>query len=262
MKCCRCVLDIVRRCLNIVFPFLDTMKSKCFRTSDVKLAEASAVSQTLSRRSPSPLAAAATFTRLSDLYKRVECSGWRADGQCSSQFPRRQHRDSKPDDTVTIPVNTHLLCHAQGACFGLCRSPAHVKHLFPTSVSIILFCSPLIHLSSSPLRCFPSLLRSTSSVPLPPFLSLSLSVRPPDQGEAICGGNPSLILAQRSWKMYSRQTVGRCRLVLGPQQVPGSALMEHYFHPHAVPSSPYMPAPSLSLSLRLSGLFFFSHHTV
>lgn len=195
------------------------------------------------------------------LYYQICISEWRAkaDGQCSCHFPPRQHWDCEPDDTVTIPVNTHLLCRAQGVCFGLCRSAAHVKHLFPTSVSIILFCSPLIHLSSSPLRCFPSLPPSLNFLRPSPslFLSLSLSVRPPDQGEAICGGNPSLILAQRSWKMYSRQTVGRCRLVLGPQQVPGSALMEHYFHPHAVPSPPYMSAPSLSLFLRLAGLFFF-----
>lgn len=107
----------------------------------------------------------------------------------------------------------------------MCRNTTPVKYLFPTSLSIILFCSPLFHLPSS-LHCSLPPLLSTFFPSLSSFLSL-----PPDQGEAICSGNPSLILAQRSWKMYSRQTVGRCRLALGPQQVPGSALMEHYFHP-------------------------------
>ena len=94
--------------------------------------------------------------------------------------------------------------------------PLYSPHPFPSSCCVLLyFTSPV-----------PSLLYSHPSLSLPFPLH-----RPPDQGEAICSSNPSLILAQRSWKMYSRQTVGRCRLVPGPQHEPGSALMEHYFQP-------------------------------
>lgn len=51
------------------FSFLDIGKPKCFRTSDLKLAGASAVSQALRLGCPSPPAASNTFTRLLDRWK-------------------------------------------------------------------------------------------------------------------------------------------------------------------------------------------------
>lgn len=82
-KDCSCVLLFVRQCLNIVsclsvtfyFSFLETGKQKYFNTADLKLAGASATSQTLSPGSPSPLPPPVTFAQLLDLYKRVKRKG-------------------------------------------------------------------------------------------------------------------------------------------------------------------------------------------
>lgn len=103
----------------------------------------------------------------------------------------------------------------------------------------------LLYFTSPHLCTVPSL---SYTHPLSCFLSPSAT----DQGEAICSSNPSLILTQRSWKMYSRQTVGRCRLALGPQQEPGPALMEHYFHP----LHPTIPPLPIYVSSLLPFVFF------
>lgn len=106
------------------------------------------------------------------------------------------------------------------------------------------FCSPLFPRPPSLILHFslPLVLSSSSF-----SFYFSPSPSAPDQGEAIFSSNPLLILAQCSWKMYSRQTVGRCRLALGPQRELGSALMEHYFQP-------------LHLSIHLSSLYLFPIH--
>lgn len=124
-------------------------------------------------------------------------------------------------------------------------------HFLPL-IPHIPFNHPFLFSSISPLLI--------SALFFPPFTLILLfpsffpSPSAPDQGEAICSSNPSLILAQRSWKMYSRQTVGRCRLALGPQQEPGSALMEHYFqplHPSTPPVHIHLLPPSLPPSFHL-----------
>lgn len=63
----------------------------------------------------------------------------------------------------------------------------------------------------------------TTFPPPPRFLHRSalstsslLSFSPGNQGEAICSRDPSLILAQRSWKMYSRQQADRGEMQIGP----------------------------------------------
>lgn len=129
-----------------------------------------------------------------------------------------------------------------------CAGTPHLKYL---NTPHDPFTHPVLFSSMSPLPV---------STLLTPSFTLNFRVlsrrQSPHQGEAICSGNPLLILAQRSWKMYSRQTVGRGRSVLGPQQVPGFALMEHYFHPFH-PSIPPLHIRLLSRSLRLVGLLFF-----
>lgn len=129
--------------------------------------------------------------------------------------------------SIMLWICTHYHTDAEGDSAGhnKCWNQAQtarlwgVARLYSSRSSQLSHSALVFHLFSFLHRCCFS---PTSYLCFPPA---------PDQGEAICRGNPSLILAQSSWKMYSRLTVGRCRLALGPQQEPSSALMEHYFAP-------------------------------
>lgn len=76
-----------------VFPspfsdFVGTGKLKSFHTSEIKLAEASAVSQTVTRVHTGSLSASATLAPLLDLYERAEHKGrWARMGQMAALAP-------------------------------------------------------------------------------------------------------------------------------------------------------------------------------
>lgn len=70
---CLHIVSVLPVTFNPLFSFCDAEKPKYFDTSDLKLAEASAVSETLPLGSP--LVASNTLTRLLDRYKGAECKG-------------------------------------------------------------------------------------------------------------------------------------------------------------------------------------------